>query len=145
MTAAAIKLGVLMLALAPLLIYNIRTGMVKNGLVGVLLAAGVLMAFFGPAIGAPPLKLSALVGWILMGALLLGTAAFGVVPGGTAKLLIALLPWFPFGDYLLVFTAGMLLASLVAHLSGKNALIVPPMMAAAFTIGLLPVLGFEPF
>jgi hypothetical protein len=145
MTVAAIKLGLLMLALAPLLIDNIRTGTVKNGRVGALLAVGILMAFFGPAIGAPPLMLSAFVGWVLVGVLLLGAAAYRIVPGGIAKFLIALLPWFPFGDYLLVLTAGMLLAALVGYITGRNALIVPPMMAAAFAIGLLPFFGFKPF
>jgi hypothetical protein len=145
MTAATIKLGFLMLGLAPVLIDNIRTGMLKNGLVGALFVAGVAVAFFGPAIGAPPLMLSAFVGWVLVGALLLGAAAFGVVSGGVAKFLIALLPWFSFGDYLLVFTAGMLLTTLVGYITKRNALIVPPMMAAAFTIGLLPVFGFKPF
>ena len=144
MSVATIKLSLLMLVFIPLLISNLRTGMVKNGMLGTMFAIGVLVAFFDPAFGAQPLKLFALLGWGLTAGLLLGIAAYGAVSGGVAKLLIALLPWFPFGEYLLAVTIGMLLAAAVAHWTGKNALIVPPMMLAALAVWLLPILGFEP-
>lgn len=145
MSAATIKLGLLLLAFLPLLIDNIRTGQAKNALVGAMLALGVLAAFFGPSFGADPLKLSTLIGWILAAACLFGLAAAGVVPAGIAKFLIALLPWFPFKDYLLTVTIGMMLAALIGWATKKNALIVPPMMIAALAVGLMPVLGFKPF
>ena len=134
-----------MLAFIPLLITNLRSGLVKYSLLAAMLALGVLAAFFGPSFGAEALKLSVLVGWFLTAAVLLGIAAYRAISGGVAKFLIALLPWFSFGDYLLVVTIGMFLAAAVGRVTGKDALIVPPMMVAALAIGLLPVLGFAPF
>jgi hypothetical protein len=72
MSFAAIKLCLLMLAFMPLLISNLRTGMVKNGLLSAMFGVGALVAFFGSSFGAQPLKLSALVGWGLVAGLLLG-------------------------------------------------------------------------
>ena len=145
MSAPLVKLCLLILAMTPLLTNNLRTGLVKNGLVGPLFVVGFLVAIFGTAFGAEPLKLSALLGWGLAAAVILPAAAYRAIPGGTAKFLIALLPWFAFGDFMLVLTIGMFSAAAVAYGTGKNALIVPPMMLAAFAVGLLPIFGFAPF
>ena len=92
MSVATIKLSLLMLVFIPLLISNLRTGMVKNGMLGTMFAIGVLVAFFGPAFGAQPLKLFALLGWGLTAGLLLGIAAYGAVSGGVAHCSFALVP-----------------------------------------------------
>jgi hypothetical protein len=145
MSIEFIKLCLLMLVFCPLLVTNLRTGLVKNGMLTAMFFVGVLIAFFGSTFGAEPLKLSAPIGWILTAALLLGVAAYGIVPGGIAKFLIALLPWFPLHDYLFVITIGMGLATLIGYASSRKALIVPPIMLSALAVGLMPVLGFKPF
>lgn len=144
MSEAILKLGLLMLAFVPLLIYNLRTGAVANALLGAMLAIGIVAAFFGPYLGAAPITVATLVGWALAALLLLGLAFAGVVPGGIAKFLVALLPWFPMGDYLFVVAVGMVLTAVIGRMTGKNALIVPPMMAASLAVGLMTALSANP-
>lgn len=139
MSAAAIKLGLLMLAFIPLLIYNLRTGNVKDALIGAILATGVIVAFFGPQIGAAPLTLSTLIGWALTTVCLVGAALLCGAPGGIAKFLIALLPWFSVGDYLMVIVIGMFLTVAVCLVTRRSAAIVPPMMAASLAVGLMTI------
>jgi hypothetical protein len=143
MSAALIKLGLLMLSMAPLLISNVRTGLAKNALLGLLLAIGVLAAVLRPVYGDEPLKLSSLVIWVFAAILLIGISASGIIGGGVAKLLIALLPWFSFGHYLLTITLGMLLAAVVGWIKGRAALIVPPMAFASALAALMPVIGIS--
>jgi hypothetical protein len=139
MSAAAIKLGLLILASIPLLIYNLRTGGVKNALIGAILATGVIVAFFGPQIGAAPLTFFTLLGWVLAAVCLVGAAILCGAPGGIAKFLIALLPWFSIGDYLMVIVIGMFLTVVVCLITRRSAAIVPPMMAASLAIGLMNI------
>ena len=145
MSAAIIKLGLLMLVFVPLLIYNLRTGDVATALLGAMLAIGVLAALFGPYLGAAPITLTSVVGWALVALLLLALGVAGVVPGGIAKFLIALLPWFALDDYLFVVAVGMVLAAIIGWMTGKNALIVPPIMAASLAVGLMTALSVNPF
>lgn len=139
MSAAAIKLGLLMLASIPLLLYNLRTGNVKDALIGAILATGVIVAFFGRQIGAAPSTFSTVIGWVLTAVCLVGGALLFGAPGGIAKFLIALLPWFPMGDYLMVIVIGMLLTVVVCLVTRRSAAIVPPTMAASLAVGLMTI------
>ena len=72
---------------------------------------------------------------------ILGLSVFGVIPGGVAKFLTALIPWFEFENYLLLVTFGMLLAGAIAKLTKRNAPIVPPFTMAALGLGLWDIVA----
>jgi len=142
MTPELIKLGLLMLAMAPLLVANLRSGTVPNGLVGLLLTCGIATAVLGPAFGAAPFVTSSLVWWAAGSVLLLAAAIFRAVSGGVAKFLIALIPWYDFEQYLIVVTLGMFLAAAIGKFGGTGwALIVPPLMSAALGVGIWSAIG----
>lgn len=148
MSIAVIKLSALMVLFLPLLIINLRTSMIKNGPVIALFFGGVLFAVFGSDFSIGSLKLVDIIGWVLMIGLLLFLFARGVIPGGPAKLFMALLPWFPFGDYLVVFTLSMIFIAVLVHAPRQNApekdvLIVPPMMFASCVVCLFPIMGID--
>ncbi|MBX7456700.1 hypothetical protein K3152_00420 [Qipengyuania sp. 1NDH17] len=131
-----VKAALLFACFVPLLVANLRSGTVPNVLLGILLVVGVVTTIlFGT------LTPGMLVWWGAGFILFLLAAAKGMIPGGVAKLFIALLPWFDFQPYLLVVAIGMGLAAIIGKMRGGNALVVPPMMVAALGVTLFPLLG----
>lgn len=108
-------------AALPALLANLRTDALPNSLSGILLLGGAAAvaaeAFLVPESGTLPLAF-----WALAAVGLVGLGAFGAVPAGIAKFLVALLPWFddPF-DYLTVATIGFFLAAALGWLRGGAA------------------------
>lgn len=144
MSAAAIKLALLMLALTPSLIYNMRTGNVRNRYVAALLATGLIVAFLGPYLGSASPTLWTVVGWVLAALFLFGVGFFGI-PGGISKFLMALLPWFPLTHYLIVVAIGIALMFVIWRITKRESVpIVPPMMAASLVVGLVSILFATP-
>ena len=130
------KAALLFVCFVPLLVANVRRGTVPNLLLGILLVAGVVMTIM-----LGPLTPGMLLWWGAGFVLFILAAAKGMIPGGVAKLFIALLPWFGLQGYLLVVVIGMVLAAIIGKMRGGNALVVPPMMAAALGVTLFPLLG----
>ena len=138
---ACVQLGLLMLSLLPLLVTNMRHGTVPNPWLAMLLIVGLGVAAFGDMSGAEPLTYGTPIWWIAGVVTILGLSVLGVVPGGVAKFLIALIPWFELKDYLLLVTFGMLLAGAIAKLTKRNAPIVPPFTMAALGLGLWDIVA----
>ena len=136
MMFACVQLGLLMLSLLPLSVTNMRYGTVPNPWLAVLLIVGFGVAAFGDMSGAEPLTYGTPIWWIAGVVTILGLSVLGVVPGGVAKFLIALIPWFEFENYLLLVACGMLLAGAIAKLTKRNAPIVPPFTMAALGLSL---------
>ncbi len=126
----------LLLIFVPLLVINLRNGLVPNGLLLLLFATGVVHAFALPYMQSEPLELGRLIWWGIGIAGGVAIFVFRLVPGGTAKLLMALLPWFALSEYLIVMTIGMFLAAAIGLATKRDALIVPPMMVAALGVSL---------
>jgi Flp pilus assembly protein protease CpaA len=142
MTPTLIRVALLGVLLLPLLIGNIRTTKVKNLWLLPLLLVGVACALFVPASGVPQVGLPQMGYWLAGTVLFLGLFAARALPGGTAKFLLALIPWFAFGEYMTVLCAGGFLAVLIAYTTRRDALIVPPIMVAALVIAAFPLFGF---
>lgn len=137
MTPETIKLGLLILAMAPLLVANLRSGNVPNFLVGLLLACGIAIAVTGPSFGTESFSSISLLWWAVGAVLLLAAAIFRMVSAGVAKFLIALMPWYGLEQYLIVFTLGMFLAVAMGKFGGSSrVLIAPPIMSAALCVGI---------
>ena len=131
-----VKAAMLFVCFVPLLVANVRRGTVPNLLLGILLVAGVVKTVM-----LSPVTPGMLLWWGAGFILFLFAAARGMIPGGVAKLFIALLPWFDLQGYLLVVIIGMGLAAIIGKIRGGNARVVPPMMAAALGVTLFPLLG----
>jgi hypothetical protein len=141
-----IKTALFALAILPALIVNLKTGQAKNRDNAILFVAGVLVAIFGSYVGLDPLKLSTVIGWFGLAVLMLAAAAFGVVSGGVAKFMIALLPWFALGDYVaLIIVGGFLTAGIAALKSGKTAPVIAPMAASGIAIWGASSIGYSLF
>ena len=106
-----------------------------------LLIVGLGVAAFGDMSGAEPLNYGTPIWWIAEVVTILGLSVLGVVPGGVAKFLTALIPWFELKDYLLLATFGMLLAGAIANLTKRYAPIVPPFTMAALGLGLWDIVA----
>src|SRR5262249_42739388 len=106
-----VKLAGFLLAVLPLLIDNLRTGRVTNGNNLIVLFGGLAMLVLDRAMGWSNQSLLASGGWIIAGmVILLVVIQMTGQPFGVAKTLMALLPWFTIESYLIVFSAGLLMA-----------------------------------
>ncbi|KRQ97830.1 hypothetical protein [Bradyrhizobium valentinum] len=130
-----VKLAGFLLAILPLMIDNLRTGRATNGNNLILLLGGLAMLVLDRAVGWSDRSLLASGGWIIAGgAVLLVVHRMIGVPSGVAKTLIALLPWFAMGSYLVVVTAGLLITALIGFVTRRDAPVVPPLMVAGVFI-----------
>jgi hypothetical protein len=123
------------LAALPMLIENLRTGLVTNQNNAILFAVGLGVMVLGPTLGMGAFELPPLSPWMLVAFVPFAMFARGWVRGGAAKLLIALLPWFSPGEYLLVAAAGFLLAGVVGAVWRiKDVQIAPPILVIGFMV-----------
>lgn len=138
---AAAKCAVFALMLLPMAVVNLREIRIRNADVAALLAAGLGMLAIGQGGGlftaqVPPPGPAALAVAFPLGLFLLR-----MIPGGVAKYLIALLPWFGTGEYAAMIAAGFLLsAGLSAALRRKQVGIVLPVGVPGFLMLLVHAL-----
>lgn len=133
---------VLLLALfMPLAVVNYRKRIVPNAMLGPMFVIGVVVALVPMYLTGAPLELSGLVWRAIVGVGCVTLYICKVIPAGVAKLLMALLPWFLPGEYLVVFSAGMVMAGACGLVTRKDAPIAPPMMIASLAVVLAPLLG----
>ena len=126
-----VKLAGFLLAILPLMIDNLRTGRATNGNNLILLLGGLAMLVLDRAVGWSDRSLLASGGWIVAGmAVLFVVHGMIGVPSGVAKTLIALLPWFTVGSYLVVVAAGLLVTALIGFVTRRDAPVVPSLMVA---------------
>jgi hypothetical protein len=114
------------IAALPLVVLNLRTGNIPNWANAVLLGAGLAILALAGTLAPSP--------WILMALAPIILFALKILPGGAAKFLIALLPWFTPGEYLFVTGAGFLLVGLIGKFRGDASVQIATPMSA---IGLL--------
>ncbi|MBR0758539.1 hypothetical protein JQ604_40700 [Bradyrhizobium jicamae] len=133
-----VKLAAFLLASFPLLIDNLRTGNATNGNNLILLLGGLAMLVLDRVMGWSDQSLLTSACWIFAGAaILLVLVPLGGGPFGVAKTLIALLPWFTVEGYLLVVTAGFLIAGAIGYVARRDApVVVPLMVAGVFVLAL---------
>jgi len=131
-----VKLAGFLLAILPLLIDNLRTGRATNGNNLILLLGGLAMLVLDRAMGWSDQSLLASAGWIIAGMAILFVLHLRIIdfPGGVAKTLMALLPWFTIESYLTVVSAGLLLAGLVGYATRRDAQVVPPLVIAGIVV-----------
>ena len=125
-----VKTAGFVLAILPLLIDNLRTCRVTNGNNLILLLGGLAMLVLDRAMGWSDRSLMESGVWIIAGAaVLLVLVPLGGGPFGVAKTLIALLPWFSVDGYLVMVSAGLLVAALIGYAKRRDAQVVPPLAA----------------
>lgn len=132
-TLALFSLGVL-----PLLIDNLRTGQATNRNNSILAIAGLASTSINHVCGWEQQYLWVTGGWILLGVIgLFILTSKGILPGGVAKTMMALLPWFTTTDYLLVIGAGFILAVLLALALGRRVVpITAPLVLSSIGVWL---------
>src|SRR5689334_5871023 len=101
-----------------------------------LLIGGLAMLVLDRAMGWSDQSLLASAGWIIAGMAILFVLHLRIIdfPGGVAKTLMALLPWFAIESYLTVVSAGLLLAGLVGYATRRDAQVVPPLVIAGIVV-----------
>jgi len=130
-----IKLAGFLLAILPLLIDNLRTGRATNANNLVLLLGGLAMLVLDRAMGWSDRSLLASVEWIIAGVAVVFVVHRMIgVPGGVAKTLMALLPWFSLEGYLVVVAAGMLITLLMSYVTRRDAPSVPFLTVAGVLV-----------
>jgi len=130
-----VKLTLFGIAVSPLLIDNLRTLRASNRNNVILCLAGFAMLGIEWSLGwntRPPWQVA--VQFLSLGACLLVLPVICGIPGGVAKTLIALLPWFAPMDFLLVATIGFVLMTGVGVMSRRNAPSVLPLTIAAIDV-----------
>ena len=126
------QLAAFVLAVLPLLYENLRSGRAANRHNVLLFSIGLGFAMLASELGWTGRSAATIMSWVLgAGLLLIAAAALRWVPGGIAKTLGALVPWFPFGAWLVVVTLGFALAAVAARIGRGRSLIVPPLALAA--------------
>jgi len=130
-----VKLTLFGIAVSPLLIDNLQTLRATNRNNVILCLAGFAMLGIEWSLGwndRTPWYVA--VQFLLGGALLLALPVIGGIPGGVAKTLIALLPWFAPVDFLLAATIGFVLMAFVGVVSRRNAPSALPFALAAVDV-----------
>ncbi len=117
------------LVLLPVMIANLRTGRISNGQSALVLITGAALVvaervLTGTWTVAP-------LFWGITAAAMLLLAALRVLPGGGAKFMIALLPWFAnSGALMVVVTAGFFITAAIGYAKGGEGPLVPGFYAA---------------
>ena len=140
-----VKLIMFAIGVLPLLIDNLRTMQATNLNNFILAAAGLIMVGIEHSLGWSHESLWAIGGWVVLGAIgLVVLALFSKLSGGVAKTLMALLLWFPSLDFIIVFSAGLLLTVLIGFATRREAAIAPPFIIACIGVWCFshPALGF---
>jgi hypothetical protein len=139
------------LAILPLLVLNLRTGQVKNSYILLVFASGLVIAAVsrGSDWSLSPVPLISVPWFVAASAVLIVLFCTSIIPGGVAKTLIALLPWFSILGYLFVVTAGSFAFAFFAYLHRRNiyqsqTLPVVPIVATIGMISLLWDVGSAP-
>ena len=101
------------LATLPMVIYNLRTGMITNLYNAVILLAGIGVLALGPTFGMSGFSLHSLGFWTLSAIVFLFFYKRGWIHGGATKFFIALLPWFSQNEYISVASCGLLVAAVI--------------------------------
>lgn len=131
-TAILLKIGVLTLAMAPLIIGNLRTGNTSNINNAILFVAGVVFAAAVPAAHGETLSWTAFAVSLVLAITCLAFAAFQIVPAGVAKTLIALIPWLTAEQFFITLAVGMGLAAILAKATqSKRAPVALPLWIGA--------------
>lgn len=119
----------------PIVIENLRTGHIPNISNAALLAGGLGVMALGPTLGMAGFDLPSPSPWMLAALAPLGMYALKMIRGGAAKLLIALLPWFPPSEYLFVVAIGFFFAGAAGlALKRKDVQIATPMLALGLVL-----------
>jgi Flp pilus assembly protein protease CpaA len=119
-------------SLLPALIENVRFTTLSNPVVIIVALAGLLMAYLT---GVPGDLAPSSTAFYWIGGFLAFSAAgmIGVLPGGTAKFIAALLPWFAPMTFLGVLGVSVIAIGAYATIVGKKGVAVVP---AFFVCGL---------
>jgi hypothetical protein len=125
----SIRAAAYALILLPVMIANLRTRRITNMQSGLVLIAGVVLVvaerLLTGAWNAAPLF------WAIMATAILLLAALRVLPGGGAKFLIALLPWFAnWGAFAVVVTIAFFATAAVGYARGGESPLVPSFYVA---------------
>jgi hypothetical protein len=138
LTPLYVTLGLFSLGVLPLLVDNLRTGRATNRNNGILAIAGLASTGINHGFGWDQQPLWVTGGWIAFGVIgLFILTAKGILPGGVAKTMMALLPWFTTTDYLLVIGAGLILAILLALALGRRVVpVTAPLVLSSFGVWL---------
>lgn len=131
------KLIAFALAISPQLIFNLRTGAVKNSYNLLIFVAGLAFACLERGAGADSASVLVAVSWFVAALVaIMALHVTGIVPGGVGKTLLALLPWFSVADYLIVLVAGFVIFGVVGSLlirRGRSDLSIPAVPIFAIT------------
>ena len=122
------------IAALPVMVENLRTGMISNWGNAILLLAGLAVLTLEPTFGMSGFHLPVPLPWSPMKLILLAFFVRMRFGGGAVKFLVALLPWFSTDEYLLVTTARCALASIIGYVRGIKEVQIAPQMVV---IGLL--------
>ena len=139
-TPLVVKLLVFAIAILPLLVDNVRTSRVTNRNNLILFVAGAAMIAVDHGMGWSDRSLWTICAWLILGGVgLIVLAATGVCPGGVAKTLMALLPWFTTERYFLVIAAGFILSALFGYATRRETPVVVPLAIACFAVWLFDI------
>jgi Flp pilus assembly protein protease CpaA len=107
MTADAIykiSLIVLLIIMVPISVINFRTLRISNMSCLVILGGGVVACLAREFVVTGDASQTSLLWWLLIAAGWFIAFATRAIGGGVAKMMIALLPWFPVNHYLIMMT-----------------------------------------
>jgi hypothetical protein len=120
-----LRASAFLFVMLPVLIENLRSGRITNPHNAMIFLVGLALLVTEQLLGEPPVSPP----WGLWGAVALLvtlSAMLGAVPGGIAKFLIALLPWFTgWEPYLLTATAAFLLCAACGYAMRREAPLIP--------------------
>jgi|GEM_PF-2879307 len=120
-----LRASAFILLLMPVLVENLKSGRLTNAHNAMVFLGGVALLVAERLLADPSMSLP----WGLWGAVILLvmlSAGLGAVPGGVAKFLIALLPWFTGWEaYLGTATAAFFLTVAWGYAKGDQAPLVP--------------------
>ncbi|MEM7700369.1 MAG: hypothetical protein AAF251_00385 [Pseudomonadota bacterium] len=125
---------------APAATENLRDGSLSNRNNLILLAGGLGAYALGWSLGHYSFESGDLYLKIGIAIIILASAFFGV-PGGIAKMLIALLPWLSVPVYFTALMIGFFLAAAFAKLKGGNAPAMPAIALSVVGAMALPLIG----
>jgi len=126
---------------APAVVENIRHGSLSNRNNAILFIAGLATYGVGLALGHYQFDSVSLVWAVGIALVLLASAFSGLVPGGLAKTLVALLPWLSIDAFLVAVAVGMLLTAALAKVKGGTAPAMPAMALAVTGALIAPLLS----
>lgn len=114
------------LSMAPLVYSELRQNTLSNVANGVLFAVGCAVHLVGLSLGLVEFSWSAILLDVAIAVGLLALFVGRMLHGGSAKLLIALLPWLSFDAYTIVFIAAMISIVAIAKIQRTNSGPVTP-------------------